>query len=102
MFRSLLRPRKDAQSSETAPLLAARDRRSPRHGDHQSASDDYVDHGGDEDEDEHDEGEDEDEDEDEDGDNGINERLRRDGPLLPVFSAEFLGTSGPGRVGDWY
>ena len=78
MFKSLLGPRKDGQPSETTPLLAALARYRSRH-DEQSGSDadEYDAH--------YQPGDEDDEDEDE------GEGNRRDGPLLPVFSAEFLG-----------
>lgn len=75
MFASLFGSKK-RRPSETAPLLAALNRYHSRQNEPS------------EDEDEHDaegiaqyDGEDEDEDDD----------RRRDGPLLPVFSSEFLG-----------
>jgi len=80
MFASLLRSRK--HGPETTPLLAALNRYRNRYGDDErSVSEDDQDgtaryDGGDEDY------------EDEDPD-------RRDGPLLPVFSAEFLGMRSP-------
>lgn len=79
MFKSLLGSRKDGLPTETTPLLAALARYRSRN-DEQSASeaDEYVAQydGGDEDDEDEDEG----------------QANRRDGPLLPVFSAEFLGT----------
>ena len=80
MFNSLLGSRKDGQPSETTPLLEALARYRSRNDEHSgSEAEDYVAaqyHGGEDDE-------------DEDEDDGNNQR---DGPLLPVFSAEFLGT----------
>ena len=76
MFASLLRSKKSSRASETTPLLAAIHKYRNRHNDEASeADDDYEDDIG------HYDGEVDDEDED----------RRRDGPLLPVFSSEFLG-----------
>jgi hypothetical protein len=83
MFASLFQSKK-GNPSETTPLLAALHRyRSRRHGTNEAAEGDaeviahYQGEEGDEDE--------EQEQEDED--------RQRDGPLLPVFSSTFLGTS---------
>ena len=81
MFKSLLRTTHKGRRSETTPLLAALQRyRSRQNDDERSASegeDDYPEdiaqYDGD-----YEEGE------DDDG--------RRDGPLLPVFSSEVLGS----------
>lgn len=84
MFASLLRKQKDPRSeSETTPLLAALHRyRSRRaHDDHAASDDDDHDHDYHEDIAHYDAG-------DEDDDQNAR---RRDGPLLPVFSSEFLG-----------
>lgn len=77
MFASLLRSKKRSpRASETTPLLAAIHKYRNRHNDEASeADDDYEDDLGQFD------GEIYDEDHD----------RRRDGPLLPVFSSEFLG-----------
>lgn len=76
MFASLLRSKKSSRSSETTPLLAALHKYRNRHNEEASeGDDDYEDHVGRYD------GEIDDEDHD----------CRRDGPLLPVFSSEFLG-----------
>jgi hypothetical protein len=76
MFASLLRSKKSSRSSETTPLLAAIHRYRNRNNDEASeGEDDYGDEPGQFD------GEIYDEDHD----------RRRDGPLLPVFSSEFLG-----------
>lgn len=98
MFASLLGSRKDPRSTETTPLLQALSRYRNRHADPSV-------HGDDQDRDENvndgprnsrrfpryqEPDEDDDEDEDEDNDGG-----QRDGPLLPVFSSEFLGMSIP-------
>lgn len=78
MFASLLRSKKSSRSSETTPLLAALHKYRSRHNDEASEHDvDYEQHAGRYD------GEVDDEDHD----------RRRDGPLLPVFSSEFLGSS---------
>ncbi|KAJ8110145.1 hypothetical protein OPT61_g6933 [Boeremia exigua] len=75
MFASLLRSKKSSRSSETTPLLAALHKYRSRHNDEaEEADDDYEGHAGQY------EGEVDDEDHD----------RRRDGPLLPVFSSEFL------------
>jgi hypothetical protein len=83
MFASLFQSKKGSPS-ETTPLLAALHRyRSRRHGTNEAAEGDaeviaqY-------------EGEEEEEDEDEEQED---EDRQRDGPLLPVFSSTFLGTS---------
>ena len=86
MFDSLLRSKKRSRPSETTPLLAALQKYRSRHSD------------GDEPEPETRGLEAED---DEAAEGQYNGRLqvddedddrRRDGPLLPVFSSEFLGT----------
>lgn len=74
MFASLLRTRKD-DAHETTPLLQALSRYRSRDADARSADDD-------EDAAHYDAGDEDYEDED---------QGRRDGPLLPVFSSEFLG-----------
>ena len=81
MFASLLRPRKDAPSPETTPLLQALNRYRGRdaHARSPAAAHDDDDDGA-----PYDAGDDDYEDED---------RGRRDGPLLPVFSSELLGAS---------
>ena len=83
MFDSLLRSKKRSRPSETTPLLAALQKYRSRHSDGDEpeppgleAEDDY----------EAAEGQYNGQVDDED-DHG-----RRDGPLLPVFSSEFLGT----------
>jgi hypothetical protein len=83
MFKSLLGSRKDGLPSETTPLLAALARYRSRNDEQSDEADEFAAQydGADE--------EDDDDDEDEDERQGN----RRDGPLLPVFSAEFLGTS---------
>ncbi|KAF1927950.1 uncharacterized protein M421DRAFT_421149 [Didymella exigua CBS 183.55] len=75
MFASLLRSKKSSRSSETTPLLAAIHRYRNRHNDEASEGDDNY-----ENEAAQFDGEIYDEDHD----------RRRDGPLLPVFSSEFL------------
>lgn len=76
MFASLLRSKKSSRSSETTPLLAAIHKYRNRHHDEASEGDDnYREERG------HSDAEVYDEDHD----------RRRDGPLLPVFSSEFLG-----------
>lgn len=85
MFASLLGSRKDPRS-ETTPLLQALDRYRRRyHNPHGEPSVDDEDHDG-EDADHQVPGyhDPDDDDEDDDGRGG-------DGPLLPVFSSEFLG-----------
>lgn len=74
MFASLRRSKK-SRPSETTPLLAALHKYRNRHEEASEADDDYEDDAAQY----HGEVDDEDED------------RRRDGPLLPVFSAEFLG-----------
>lgn len=74
MFASLLRSKKSSRSSETTPLLAAIHRYRSRHDD-EVGEDDYEDERGQFDVEVYDEDHDH----------------RRDGPLLPVFSSEFLG-----------
>lgn len=81
MFNSLLRSKKRSRPSETTPLLAALHKYRSRHSDGDEAhgleaDDDYEAAGGQYG------GELDDEDDD---------RRGRDGPLLPVFSSEFLG-----------
>lgn len=76
MFASLLRSKKSSRSSETTPLLAALHKYRSRHNDEASEHDDDY---------EHHVGQYRGEVDDEDHDR------RRDGPLLPVFSSEFLG-----------
>lgn len=93
MFASLLRPKKTrARVSETTPLLAALSKYRAHHS-HTRAPDEPA-HGLDDDDDGHGDDDDNDNDlpyaaelDDEDDD------ARRDGPLLPVFSAELLGPS---------
>ena len=76
MFNSLLRSKKSSRPSETTPLLAALHKYRGRHSDEApERDDDYEAAGGQY----HGEVDDEDDD------------RRRDGPLLPVFSSEFLG-----------
>ncbi|KAF2631231.1 hypothetical protein BU25DRAFT_407759 [Macroventuria anomochaeta] len=74
MFASLLRSKKSSRSSETTPLLAAIHKYRNRHDEASEGDDDYEEDLGQYD------GEVDDED----------EERRRDGPLLPVFSSEFL------------
>lgn len=77
MFNSLLRSKKKSRPSETTPLLAALHKYRTRHSDEAPEhDDDYGAAGAQYD------GEVDDEDDDHRG---------RDGPLLPVFSSEFLG-----------
>jgi hypothetical protein len=90
MFASLLRPKK-TRVSETTPLLAALSKYRALHNGGSSepadGPDDYDDH---DDPDDHANGLPYDAELDDEDDDG-----RRDGPLLPVFSAELLGPSPP-------
>ena len=85
MFKSLLGTQQGRQRERT-PLLAALDRYRNRNRDSEgddNENDNDNDNGPNEDEDDID-GENYDEDDDDDA--------QRDGPLLPVFSSEVLGT----------